>query len=280
MSKQILLVEDEAGLILTLTDLLAAQGYQVCSCRDGEAALRCAERNRFDLILLDVMLPGRNGFQVCHRLRAAGDPTPILMLTARGAVEDRVHGLKIGADDYLGKPFETAELLARVEALLRRSGPPAAPPKALPFCFGPAQVDLDATQVKRNGIPVPITAREFELLRYFILHAEVTLSRHRLLREVWGYQASMVTRTVDVHVGTLRQKLEEHPKSPQHFLTVRGFGYRFVPWAPPNPGKSLHNLYRQSRSDLISTSDGGSEPELLGTLEAPFGKGRSGHSPR
>ncbi len=239
MSKRVLLVEDEAGLILTLTDLLAAEGYRVCSCRDGEEGLRCVERDQFDLILLDVMLPGKNGFEICPHLRGQGDPTPVLMLTARGAVEDRVRGLKTGADDYLGKPFETAELLARVEALLRRSASLAVRPKALPFCFGPVQVDFRATQVRRNGIPVSMTALEFELLRYFILNSEVTLSRHRLLREVWGYEASVFTRTVDVHVGMLRQKLEQHPKSPCHFLTVRGFGYRFAQSVPSPPRDKL-----------------------------------------
>jgi two-component system alkaline phosphatase synthesis response regulator PhoP len=227
-ARKILLVEDESGLVLTLTDLLASEGYQVETAEDGQLGFELALRGEFDLIILDVMLPGKNGFDVCCELRQRGVQTPILMLTARGQVVDKVAGLKLGADDYLTKPFEPPELLARLEALLRRV--PATPSVKLPepFRFGSIVVDFRSTEVRREGAPVELSAREFELLRYFILHRGVTLSRQQLLAEVWGYDADALTRTVDVHVGLLRQKLEQDAKNPRHFLTVRGFGYKFV----------------------------------------------------
>jgi two-component system alkaline phosphatase synthesis response regulator PhoP len=226
-SKRILLVEDEPGLVLTLTDRLRGEGYDVESVRDGAAGLARASEGGFDLVLLDVMLPGMNGFDVCQTLRQRGIDTPIVMLTARGQLVDRVVGLKIGADDYIPKPFEMAELVARIEARLRRM-PPAAPAAADGYQFGDIRVDFRRAEVEREGQLLELSAREFQLLRYFIEHRGAALSRDELLNEVWGYHSMPSTRTVDVHVAWLRQKVEPNPKRPQFILTVHGIGYRFA----------------------------------------------------
>jgi two-component system alkaline phosphatase synthesis response regulator PhoP len=232
---RLLLVEDEPGLQLTLTDRLNSEGYAVEIADDGEVGLARATAETFDLIVLDVMLPRRDGFDVCRTLRQRGITTPILMLTARGQVVDRVVGLKLGADDYLTKPFEPLELLARIEALLRRA--PAAtlamPPGSSPgsgarYVFDEFVVDVRKAEVTRGGEPVDLSAKEFQLLRYFLEHRGATLSRDELLHQVWGYQSTPSTRTVDVHVAWLRQKLEPNPKVPQIILTVHGLGYKFV----------------------------------------------------
>jgi two-component system alkaline phosphatase synthesis response regulator PhoP len=194
---------------------------------DGESALDLAARDKFDLIILDVMLPGQNGLTVCRKLRQLGSSTPILMLTARRQLADKVAGLRTGADDYLTKPFQMAELLARVEALLRRSAQGAAP-AATRYQFGPVQIDFRRTEVSREGQPIVLSAKEFQLLKYFVEHRDATLSREELLREVWGYGTVPSSRTVDVHVAWLRQKLERDPKNPQFILTVVGLGYKFA----------------------------------------------------
>jgi two-component system alkaline phosphatase synthesis response regulator PhoP len=227
MSRRILLVEDEPGLVLTLTDRLEAEGYHVDSVTDGETAIARASAEPFDLIVLDVMLPRRDGFDVCRTVRQRGVTAPILMLTARGQVVDRVVGLKLGADDYLTKPFEMAELLARIEALLRRA-PQAAQAAAEQYRFGDITLDVRRTEVLKGGQPVELSALEFKLLRYFVEHRGATLSRDELLNEVWGYDAMPSTRTVDVHVAWLRQKLEPNPRIPQYILTIHGLGYKFA----------------------------------------------------
>ena len=227
MSARILLVEDEPGLVLTLTDRLVNEGYTVESCRDGDTGLERASGGGFDLILLDVMLPRRSGFDVCRKLRHNGVATPILMLTARAEVVDKVVGLQIGADDYLTKPFDMMELLARVEALLRRA-PVRRSAAAGTFQFAAVTVDFKKSEVTREGQPVALSAREYQLLTYLIDHRGETLSREQLLSDVWGYQSSVSTRTVDVHMVWLRQKLEDNPKYPQFLLTLRGLGYRFA----------------------------------------------------
>jgi len=233
--RRLLLIEDEPGLQLTLSDRLAAEGYTVETAGDGDLGLARATTEPFDLIVLDVMLPRRDGFDVCRTLRQRGISTPILMLTARGQVVDRIVGLKLGADDYLTKPFEPLELLARIEALLRRApaSSPAAPAGAGPgsgarYVFDQFVVDVRKAEVSRGSEPVELSAKEFQLLRYFLEHRGATISRDELLHEVWGYQNTPSTRTVDVHVAWLRQKLEPNPKVPQLILTVHGLGYKFA----------------------------------------------------
>ena len=223
---RVLLVEDEPGLVMTLTDRLAAEGYEVVSATDGETGLQRASSEAFDVVLLDGMLPGRDGFDVCRTLRQRNVVTPILMLTARGQVVDRVVGLKLGADDYLVKPFEMAELLARIEALLRRV--PPVPAQADVYQFGDIHVDFRKAEVSRRGELLEVSAREFKLLKYFIEHRGATLSRDELLNEVWGYNAMPSTRTVDVHIAWLRQKLETNPRRPEHIHTIHGLGYKFT----------------------------------------------------
>ncbi len=227
MGKRILLIEDEPGLVLTLMDRLRNEGYEIESTSDGETGFARASSEPFDLIILDVMLPHKNGFDICRDLRQREVPTPILMLTARGQLVDKVVGLKIGADDYLTKPFEMIELLARIEALLRRV--PAVPMFSPDiYQFGSIRVDFRRAEVYREGHPLELSAREFKLLRCFIEHRNMILSRDELLNEAWGYEAMPYTRTVDVHVAWLRQKLEPNPRHPQFILTVHGLGYKFV----------------------------------------------------
>ncbi|MGE5245326.1 MAG: response regulator transcription factor [Betaproteobacteria bacterium] len=224
---RVLVVEDEPGLRLTLSDRLESEGYAVETAADGEAGLERASAGAYDLIVLDVMLPAMNGFDVCRAVRQKGVTTPILMLTARGQVVDRVVGLKLGADDYLTKPFETIELMARLEALLRRRGG-GAQPGGDQYRFGGVTVDFRRAEVTRDGVRVELSAREFKLLRHFIAHRGATLSREELLADVWGYDETPLTRTVDVHVAGLRQKIEANPRSPEYILTVHGLGYKFV----------------------------------------------------
>jgi two-component system alkaline phosphatase synthesis response regulator PhoP len=226
MRANVLFVEDEEALRMTVGDRLRNEGYAVECAADGDAGFEKATQIPFDLIILDVMLPHKSGFDVCRDIRQAGLITPILMLTARGQTSDKVNGLKIGADDYVTKPFNMLELMARVEALLRRApSRPAAQTGA--FNFGSVLVDLVGTEATRDGQVLNLSAREFQLLRYFIEHRGATLSREELLKQVWGYSADMYTRTVDVHVASLRQKLEEDPKQPKFILTVQGLGYKF-----------------------------------------------------
>lgn len=227
MNEHILIVEDEEALRMTLSDRLHSEDYAVDSAADGEEGVRKALGGEFDLIILDVMLPKKKGFDVCRDIRKAGRVMPIIMLTARGETVDKVLGLKIGADDYLTKPFEMAELMARIEALLRRA-PLRATEADSVHDFGRLRVDLRGTSVSRDGKTIPLSAREFQLLRYFIEHPGATLSREVLLKEVWGYSADAFTRTVDVHVASLRQKIEEDPKKPSLFTTVLGLGYKFA----------------------------------------------------
>jgi two-component system alkaline phosphatase synthesis response regulator PhoP len=224
--KRLLLVEDEPGLVFTLTDRLMREGYAVDHSGDGESALERAASGAFDLVLLDVMLPGMNGFDVLRELRRRGAETPVIVLTARGQVVDKVVGLKLGADDYVTKPFEMIELLARIEAKLRRAPAPSRPVDG--YRFGNVAIDFRKAEVTRDGQPLDLAAREFQLLRYFVEHRGATLTREELLNEVWGYHAMPSTRTVDVHVAWLRQKLEPVPRYPQFILTVHGLGYKFA----------------------------------------------------
>jgi DNA-binding response OmpR family regulator len=223
MKENILLVEDEEGLRMTLSDRLRSEGYVVDLACDGQEGLEKANTLSFDLIILDIMLPHRSGLDVCRDLRNGGLDTPILMLTARNLTIDKVLGLKFGADDYVTKPFDSLELIARVEALLRR-----APVRSNPSIYemGGIRMDVRGTEVTRDGEPVALSAREFQLLRYFMEHPGETVSRTDLLRSVWGYEDGAYTRTVDVHVASLRQKVEKDPKRPELIQTVMGMGYK------------------------------------------------------
>lgn len=225
MHESILLVEDEEVLRTTLGDRLRGEGYIVETAADGSEAFEKATNLPFDLIILDLMLPRRSGLDVCRDIRHAGMATPILILTARCETVDKVVGLKIGADDYVTKPFEAAELVARIEVLLRRA--PIHAGQGV-HELGSIRVDIRRGEVTRDGKPVYLTAREFQLLRYLLEHSGSTVSRAELLRSVWGYDAGTFTRTVDTHVGSLRQKLEENPKRPEIITTVSGVGYKLV----------------------------------------------------
>jgi two-component system alkaline phosphatase synthesis response regulator PhoP len=226
MTSRILLVEDEPGVRLTVEDRLKSEGYAVECAVDGDEGSKRATNEPFDLVILDVMLPKRSGFDVCRDIRQRGLDTPVLMLTARTQVTDRVVGLKLGADDYLMKPFAMAELLARIEARLRRKEAEAPKPGA--YRFGDVVVDFRKAEVEREGRELSLSAKEFQLLRYFIENKGATLSRDELLDHVWGYDAMPSTRTVDVHVAWLRRKLEPNPRHPQYILTLHGLGYKFV----------------------------------------------------
>jgi len=227
MSSRILLIEDEPGLVITISDLLAAEGYEVESAGDGETGLAKALAGGFDLVVLDVMLPRKTGFDVCRELRQKGIDTAILMLTAKPQVVDRVVGLKLGADDYLTKPFDPAELLARVEALLRRVQKENRIPVRT-FQFDDVEVNFERAEVWKGGQRLNLAAKELQLLRYLIDNRERVVPREEILQKVWEYSSAVTSRTIDVHVAWLRQKLEQNPQFPRHIQTIRGKGYRFT----------------------------------------------------
>jgi two-component system alkaline phosphatase synthesis response regulator PhoP len=222
---RILIVDDEPEIVRGLEDNLRFEGYQTCTATDGREALAAAAREAPDLILLDIMMPGLSGWDVCRELRGKGIDVPIIMLTARGEEADRVRGLELGADDYISKPFSLRELLARVRAVLRRPGPRQ---KVEEFAFGDARVRPRGRQAFRAGREVTLTRKEFDLLVYLLEHRGEIVTRERLLDEVWGYEHYPTTRTVDNHIFRLRQKLEENPSDPRHILSVYGDGYKFV----------------------------------------------------
>jgi two-component system, OmpR family, alkaline phosphatase synthesis response regulator PhoP len=226
MSARILLVEDEAGVALVVSDLLRAEGHEVEAAREGKEGLAKATGTKFDLLILDVMLPGMDGFEICHAVRERGFDGAILMLTAKGQIPDRVQGLRTGADDYLVKPFDSDELLARVGALLRRVNKEQLTPVML-IEFGGVTADFAKTEFFKDGMPVALAAKEAELLRFLINHRGQIVSRESILKQVWREQQFITERTVDVHIAWLRQKLEDNPQSPRHILTARGEGYRF-----------------------------------------------------
>jgi DNA-binding response OmpR family regulator len=226
---RLLVVEDEPDLRNSLVKALREDGYAVDDAADGEEGLYKAEGCDYDAVVLDIMLPRLDGREVLRRLRQS-KKTPVMMLTARGSIRDRVHGLDSGADDYLAKPFDLRELSARIEALLRRSALPAGNSPEIPgrYSFGKVTVDFESAVVTRDGRPVQLTAQEYRLLSHFIARRGRLLSRAAILDEVWGYEAEVATRTVDVHVAALRQKLEENPVHPRWIVTMRGMGYRFT----------------------------------------------------
>ena len=227
---RVLVIEDNADLAFGLRNNLEIEGYEVEVASDGKAGLESVLRHPPDLVVLDLMLPGLDGFRVLKALRQDGLEMPVLILTARGEEADKVRGLKLGADDYVTKPFGVLELLARIEALLRRprpsSGAAALPPVR---SFGEITVDAATRTVLRAGVPVELAPREFELLLALLSRRGAVVPRLELMREVWGYDDAVISRTIDTHVAELRRKLEADPSAPRHILTVRKIGYRLQP---------------------------------------------------
>ena len=229
MKIKILIVEDDPHILLGLEEVLKSEDYDVASCNRGDQALDAVARHRPALIVLDVMLPGLSGYDICKRLRAGKVATPILMLTAKGQEIDKVIGLELGADDYVTKPFGVRELLARIQALLRRAG--TAEDKVGStgvFEIGAATIDPKTFQIRRGGAEEELTAKELKLLRFFHAHAGEVLSRDRLLNEVWGYNYYGTTRTLDQVIVQLRKKLGDNGGEPKHLLTIHGIGYKLV----------------------------------------------------
>jgi DNA-binding response OmpR family regulator len=223
---KILIVEDEPNMVAGLRDNFEFEGHQVITAGDGVAGLERAIAESPDLVILDVMMPRMSGLDVCKQLKSKRPSIPIIMLTARGQEVDKVVGLELGADDYVTKPFSIRELLARVKAVLRRSR--TAPKTDEKYSFGEVEVNLRSCQVSRRGRALEFSSKEFELLKYFLIHPGETLSRDRLLEDVWGYDRFPTTRTVDAHIVRLRQKVEPKPEEPRFILTVHGTGYKFV----------------------------------------------------
>ncbi len=225
---KVLIVEDDESMAIALRDGFGFEGYEVRSARDGLEALNAVEEDRPDLVILDVMLPKISGLEVCQRLRADGNDVPIIMLTARGQEVDKVLGLKLGADDYVTKPFSFLELTTRVEALLRRTAGAMSSTSPESYEFGDVMIDFKAHRATKNGKELDLTARELRLLELFIRHRGTVVSRDQLLDEVWGYDAIPFTRTVDSHIAKLRKKIEDQPSAPRHIITVHRLGYKFV----------------------------------------------------
>jgi DNA-binding response OmpR family regulator len=223
---RLLIIEDEYPMRNALAETLQAEGYRVLTAADGTSGLERALGEAVDLILLDVMLPGMSGYDLCRTLRHHGCARPVLMLTARGQIDDRVTGLDCGADDYLVKPFSMKELLARVRALLRRHEQRGAVPEQ--WLIGEVKIDFRVQTAARNEEAIPLSKREFEMLRLLVSAKGEPVSRERFLDEVWEYNAWPTTRTVDNHIAGLRAKLERDPATPEHLLTVRGVGYRLA----------------------------------------------------
>ena len=226
MTARILLVEDEAGVLVVVSDLLRAEGYTVETAQEGKAGFRRATEENFDLLILDVMLPGQSGTEICHAARERGFDGAILMLTAKGQIRDRVQGLRTGADDYLVKPFDPDELVARVAALLRRVHREELTP-VMRVQFGNVIADFAHAEFMKDGKPISLTAKEADLLRLLINHRGQVLPREKILTHVWKEAPHITPRTVDVHIAWLRQKVEDQPETPRHITTIRGEGYRF-----------------------------------------------------
>jgi DNA-binding response OmpR family regulator len=230
--RHVLIVEDDEAMSVALRDGFQYEGYSVTVAQDGEAGLHLATSASPDLILLDVMLPKMTGLDVCKQLRSTGNGVPIIMLTARGQEIDKVLGLKLGADDYITKPFGFMELLARAEAVLRRSGSGASPAQpALPpdtYSFGDVRIDFKRHEATKAGEPIDLSPREFQLLAYFIEHKGEVVTREKLLDTVWDYNAIPFTRTVDMHIAKLRKKVEDNPSDPRFIVTVHRLGYKFT----------------------------------------------------
>jgi DNA-binding response OmpR family regulator len=224
--RKVLIVEDDQAMAVALRDGFTYEGYAVHVARDGAAGLRMAEERSHDLLILDVMLPRMSGLDVCRQLRSAGNYTPIIMLTARGQEIDKVLGLKTGADDYVTKPFSFLELMARVEAVLRRTS------KSLEAVeqasFGDVEMNFKTFEASKGGRALELSPREFKMMKYFVEHRGEVVTRDQLLDHVWGYEGLPLTRTVDMHIAKLRQKIEDTPSDPHHVITVHRVGYKFT----------------------------------------------------
>ena len=223
---KVLIIEDEPNMVLGLKDSCEYEGYEVAVARDGKEGLHKGSTEKFDIILLDVMLPVMSGLDVCRTLRSRGIETPILMLTARSQEIDKVVGLEVGADDYVTKPFSIKDLLARIRAHLRRAAKEVV--RLESFTFGDVELNFKKYTARKGGHALELSPREFEILQYLIRHRAEIVTRDQLLDEVWGYDSTPITRTVDNHIARLRQKIERDPSEPQHIITVHGLGYRFI----------------------------------------------------
>jgi len=229
-SKRVLIVEDDRAMAVGLQDGIASEGYQVLYAEDGEKGLHLAREKEPHLIILDVMLPKMNGLDVCRQLRSDGNRVPIIMLTARGQEVDKVLGLKLGADDYVTKPFSLMELLARMESVLRRASPqePGETQGPTHLNFGNISLDFLKHEASRDGKPIEMSPREFSMLDFFAQNQGKVVTRDQLLDAVWGYDHIPFTRTVDAHIAKLRKKIEENPADPKHLITVHRMGYKFT----------------------------------------------------
>lgn len=225
-TRKVLIVEDDQAMAVALRDGFTYEGYAVHVARDGAAGLRMAEERSHDLVILDVMLPRMSGLDVCRQLRSSGNDTPIIMLTARGQEIDKVLGLKTGADDYVTKPFSFLELMARVEAVLRRTS--KSPEQVEQVCFGDVEMNFKTFEASKDGRALELSPREFKMMKYFVEHRGEVVTRDQLLDHVWGYEGLPLTRTVDMHIAKLRQKIEDTPSDPRHVITVHRVGYKFT----------------------------------------------------
>ena len=224
--RKVLIVEDDQAMAVALRDGFTYEGYAVQVARDGATGLQLARERGHDLVILDVMLPRMSGLDVCRQLRSAGNDTPVIMLTARGQEIDKVLGLKTGADDYVTKPFSFLELMARVEAVLRRASKPAEAVEGVRF--GDVEINFKTFEASKGGRPVELSPREFKMMKYFAEHRGEVVTRDQLLDHVWGYEGLPLTRTVDMHIAKLRQKIEDTPSDPRHIITVHRVGYKFT----------------------------------------------------
>ena len=224
--RKVLIVEDDQAMAVALRDGFTYEGYAVHVARDGAAGLRMAEERSHDLVILDVMLPRMSGLDVCRQLRSSGNDTPIIMLTARGQEIDKVLGLKTGADDYVTKPFSFLELMARVEAVLRRTSKTTEAVEHV--SFGDIEMNFKSFEASKGGRALELSPREFKMMKYFVEHRGEVVTRDQLLDHVWGYEGLPLTRTVDMHIAKLRQKIEDTPSDPRHVITVHRVGYKFT----------------------------------------------------
>ena len=225
----VLVVEDDKAMSVALCDGLASEGFRVVCAANGEDGFSLARERKPDVVILDVMLPRLNGLDVCRKLRADGNDVPVIMLTARGQEADRVLGLKLGADDYITKPFSFLELVARVEAVLRRSAPPGqGPTDTQDYEFGDVRIDFRHHEATKGGRPIVLSPREFMLMAYLVAHRSAVITRDQLLDAVWGYDNMPFTRTVDTHIAKLRKKIEDDPANPRYLITLHRLGYKFL----------------------------------------------------